>query len=334
MKAIFLLIPIFATLAISGCTGSGGGVTIGNGVKILAWEPDFSSVDSGDSVQLRLKVQNQGERDAVNVYAVLTGINTADWQLQSGQNGQLLGQYLKAPDKVQNVPGEEVTYAFKLKAPTLPSGVNQPYTANMRVYYGYNTLAVKPVTFVNENELRRLQDKGESLPTSDATVTSGPLNVKINTGKFNKVRDTGGFGFTYTNTFPITIDIENTGGGVVSKMPNQFGGYNPNNDYQVFVDILFPSNLNVECKNILSGSYVPYAGDYSGWGYAPGMASYGGSSRSGWVELWKGQDTSITCNLVITQTPLASQTENIIVRLFYDYYIDSKATITVKGYGY
>jgi len=332
MKTLLLILPLLAVVAISGCIGGGGGITLGNGVKILNWEPDFSSVESGDAVQLRLKAQNTGERDALSMQALLTGINPEEWKLQGGDNAKNFGN-LKAPDKVQNVDGEQVQYAFKLTAPPLPRGVSQPYSANLRIYYGYHTLGVKQLTFVNENELRRLQDKGESLPSSDTTVTAGPLNVKINTGKFIKVRDSqSGLYSSYSNTFPITIDIENTGGGVVSAMPNAWGAYDKDLDYKVFVTLMFPNDLDVNCKNILSSSYTPYGFTYSDYSY--GVYSYGGKEVTGVAELWKGQDTSITCDLKITGTPLTSQTENIIVRLFYIYYIDSKATITVTGTGF
>jgi hypothetical protein len=293
MKLFLLLVPLLGTVLISGCTTGGGGPTFGNGVVILNWEPTFSSVESNDNLQLRVRVQNQGEVTAKNVNAVLTGINVDEWGFGAGNAINFYD--LSPPDRIQNTAGQIKQETFNLVAPKIPKGTQQQYSPQVRVFYEYKTTAIKSITLVNENELRRLQDQGKTLSSTDTVTSAGPLKVTVNTGKFIKAREAGSY---YSNTFPITIDIQNIGGGVV-------GRYNmPQDDYKVKVDIVFPSRLtNVDCGTFL-GNYIT---------------------------LWKGQDASISCNVRISNPPIASEDENIKITLEYGYYIDSKTTVTVTG---
>jgi hypothetical protein len=291
---LLLLIPILGTVLISGCITGGGGPTFGNGVVILNWEPTFSQVDSGDKLQLRLRVQNQGEAVAANVNPVLAGIDTSEWATSTASSF-ITNSNLLPPDRVQGTSGEIREKIFDLTAPRLPKGTTQQYSPQVRVFYDYRTTAIKSITLVNENELRRLQDQGKTLSSTDTKTSAGPLKVTVTTGKFIKAREAS----YYSNTFPITIDIQNTGGGVV-------GRYNmPQDDYKVGVDIKWPSRLSPDafaCGNFANN-----------------------------VLLWKGQSASITCNMRINSPPPTNEDANIQVILTYGYYVDSTTTITVVG---
>ncbi len=290
LKLLLLLVPIFAVVAISGCTGTTG-PTFGNGVTILNWEPTFSSIESGDQVQLRIRVQNQGSMTAEGVTAILSGINIDDWL---GETDTKNLADLNPPNRVQNTEGEIAQETFDLVAPPLSLGLPAQYTPQIRVFYHYKTNAIKPITIVNENELRRLQDQGKTLPSGDTQTTAGPLKVNVVTGKFIKAR-TGGYS---SNTFPITIDIQNVGGGVVSTLDH------PEDDYLVDINIVEPPGLSiVDCGNFDMHQ----------------------------VQLWKGQTASITCNMHIDQLPFSSQEETVNLILEYNYYIDRSTTITVTG---
>lgn len=293
LKPLLLLVPILAVVAISGCTQSTG-PTFGNGVTILNWEPTFSSVESNDQLQLRIRVQNQGEVTAKNVNAILTGINVDEWG-GFGVGNAINFNDLSPPDRIQNTAGQIRESSFSLAAPKIPKGTTQQYSPQVRVFYEYKTTAIKSITLVNENELRRLQDQSKTLSSTDTVTSAGPLKVTVNTGKFIKARETGSYS---SNTFPITIDIQNIGGGVVAR-------YNmPQDDYKVNVAIEFPSRLQpIDCGTFLSN----------------------------YVTLWKGQTASISCNLRISNPPLASEAANIKITLSYGYYIDSTTTVTVTG---
>lgn len=294
-KALLLILPLLAVVAISGCTGTGSsGPTFGNGITILNWEPTSSSLESDDNLQLRLRIQNQGELTAKDVSAVVTGIVPDEWGITLNQAN--FGD-MAPPDRVQNTAGEIKQEIFDAVAPILPKGTSQQFTANVRVFYTYRTTANKLITVVNDEELKRLQDNGKTLSSKDTVSSSGPLKVTINTGKFLKTKDTG---FSFSRTFPITIDIQNVGGGVVSTQDV------PEDDYKVNFVVEIPSRLDIDCAN--SGSFF-----------------------SNVVTLWKGQTATITCNVRISTPPLSSEEDNIKVVLDYDYYIDSSTTIAVTG---
>jgi len=302
MKTLLLILPLLGVVAISGCTQQTG-PTFGNGVTILNWEPTYSSVESGDRLQLRIRVQNQGEVRAENVRAALAGINQEDWGLSlgfGGSQGRLLGNgVLLPPDRIQNTDGQIGQDTFDMIAPKLPKGTTQQYSPQVRVYYSYKTTAIKSITLVNENELRRLQDQGKTLSSTDTKTSAGPLSVTITTGKFIKARESSPSAFS--NIFPITIDITNSGGGVVSTENI------PQNDYIIRITRpTLPSRLSIvsgSCKEI----------------------------DQGYVTLWKGQTASITCNIQINQPPLTNEDENLKITFEYDYYIDRTTTITVTG---
>ena len=291
-KLLLLLVPIFAVVAISGCTQSNTPAS-GPGVVILNWEPTLSSVESGDPLQLRVKVQNQGTLLAQDVKAVLIGISVDEWGL-GAQTILPFGEMLPY-NTVQQTAGETRQGTYDLVAPRLSKGTTLTYSPQVRVYYHYKTTAIKPITLVNDAELVRLQDQGKTLSSGDTQSSAGPLKVTMSTGKFIKTKD---YGFA-RNVFPINIVIQNTGGGVVSTMGV------PQNDYLVNVKIEFPSRLTGDC----------------------GTGAFSGGN----VQLWKGQDTTLTCNVQINSPPLASEEATIKVTLEYDYYTESKTSITVAG---
>jgi hypothetical protein len=299
LKLLLLLIPLFGVVAISGCTGTTSGPTFGNGVTILNWEPTFSSVESGDQLQLRIRVQNQGETTAQDVRAVLAGINPEDWGLGMGlQEPEIPFNDLLPPNRVQNTEGQTAQDTFDLTAPALPKGTTQQYSPLVRVFYHYKTTVIKSITLVNENELRRLQDQGKTLSSTDTKTSAGPLSVTITTGKFIKARESGS---VFSKVFPITIVVTNVGGGVVSTQDV------PKDDYLVDItNVQMPSRLS-----IVPGSCEEFDRRF--------------------LTLWKGQSASITCNVKIEDPPLANEDENIGITLEYDYYIDRTTTITVTG---
>ncbi len=318
LKLLLLLVPIFAALAISGCTGGGSTISTGPGIQILSWAPSLSTVDSGDSLQLRLKIQNQGDSMAENVNAFITGIDPDEWIL-SVPSGRVWGvgttdaqiilhlDELLGPDKSQSIGGATAEQEIDLTAPVEFQGTSLTYTPQVRVYYSYTTKASNQVTVVNDQELKRLQDQGKTLASGTTTQSAGPLTVTVNTGKFLKARQVGA-----SRIFQITVDIQNTGSGVVS--PNKGGNGYSDQDYEVYFEIPLQSNrLDITCPT-LSGDTL-----------------YGEGTTAGHIKLFQGKSTSVTCQVTIESTPLASEQVAIPVVLSYDYYIDSSTSITVYG---
>ena len=298
-KIAFLILPLLAVVAISGCTGTSGGATFGPGVVILNWEPTFSAVEEGDNVQFRLRIQNQGEVLATAVDPQIIGITPEDWKMSS-YSGYMAQGELVPPDRYRNTEGEIRQDTYDAEAPDLPRGTTQTFTPQIRVYYHYTTTASKLVTLVNDQELKRLQDKGQTLSSKDTISSSGPLKVTVNAGKFIKAKEMGGV----SREFPISIEIQNIGGGVVSTRGASM------NDYEVEFDIPTTNSGRLNIGNCMAGG-----------------SAYGGST----VTLWKGQSATVTCTATISSSLLATEEVNMRIVLEYDYYIDASTSVTVTG---
>ncbi len=311
LKLLVLVLPIAAVMFVAGCT-TPSGIAMGPGVAILDWAPDHASVESRDEVQLRLQIQNQGGEQADNVRALLTVITFGDDEWIFGgiqsQPYQPLSDYLISPNPRYGTDGEKAEYIWYLYAPKLPEGITQTYSPRVRIFYNYMTTAVKPVTIVNDDELRHLTDIGGSLPSQASQHSGGPLSVSVVTGKHIKIDSDSG-----NKVFPITIHIENTGGGIPYWVSSIFNEYTipEDKEYKINLGMQLPPGLAFadECAN---------------------YASAGGPSGSV-VQLWKGRSADLTCKLLITHPPAVAQEGTIKLYLYYGYAIDRSTSITVKG---
>ena len=311
LKLLVLILPITAIIFVAGCT-TPSGIATGPGVAILDWAPDHASVESGDEIQLRLQVQNQGGEQADNVRALITVISFGgdEWEFGGIQSQpyQLLSDYLISPNPRYGTAGEKTDYIWYLYAPILPEGITQTYTPGIRVFYNYFTTAVKPITIVNDDELRHLADTGGSLPSQVSQHSGGPLAVSVVTGKHIKIDSDSS-----NKVFPITIHIENTGGGTPYWSGQSYMEYTipEDKEYMINLGIQLPPGLTFadECAN---------------------YASTGGPSGSV-VQLWKGRSADITCKLMINQAPAVAQEGTVKLYLYYGYAIDRSTSVTVKG---
>jgi hypothetical protein len=307
LKKLLLILSIITVIYVSGCIGGSTDNTLGNGVVIQGWQPDFSSVESSEPIKFFLKVQNQGETLAENVVATIMGIDTREWGLSS--NKYEFGD-MRAPDTATNTPGEVKTYYYTgLTAPKLPKGTSFTYEPIVRVTYDYKTISQKPITVVDVNELRRLIQQGETIPSKDTVFTAGPLSVEIRTGNYVKTQKAD-------DPFPVYIVITNdlweSGGSVVKRdghsTPPQ--GY----DYPIKMKVNLPS---------------------SGWGSGQGgIRVTGGDKCSGeqWIDLWQGKTAEITCELQVDPAPENARIDRLItVELDYSFQLDSKTAVTVTG---
>jgi hypothetical protein len=300
LKGILAAFPILAIIAISGCiTGTTGGAT-GPGIVITKWEPDFSYLESGQLLTLDLDVQNQGGEEAVDVEAVLTGIDLDEWDVESGSRTQEDMHDLSPANPEYNTQGETDTAQWVLEAPDLPEGIEQTYNPQIRVYYEYKTTATKPILLVNENELRRLAQSGQSLQTQAGQYSGGPLSITVTTGSQIRAPE------NRDPSFPITIVLENTGGGVILKKNSGRQDADQEDDYIVELSIELPSGLSMEsdCSEFRSRGEVKLSG---------------------------GRQRSITCDVEFNNPPDIAEQKTIQILAEYDYYIDRTTSVTVKG---
>jgi len=304
-KLLLLMVPIAIVVMVSGCTG-GNTVVAGNGVIILDFAPDFSNVYSGDSLKLQLRAQNQGQVTAKNVEAELTNIDTSEWGTFGFGFGEDMGDMLPY-DATENTPGEIRTKEWRLEAPELPKGTTQTYEPMVKVSYDYKTVAQKSITVVDEDELRRIIQQGNSLPSKPTTQTAGPLSVNIQTGEY--VRTSGASGGQSYDVFPVYIEISNDGWGSGGTVVNDgFGyGFGHEYDYPVRVKVTPPNGVTVRNSGEgCSGSFET-------------------------VDLWKGNDAKITCQFEVTNPPSYRQEKTITVELEYRYQTQATTQVTVSG---
>ncbi|MFH1294898.1 MAG: hypothetical protein ABIH90_03085 [Candidatus Aenigmatarchaeota archaeon] len=283
--------PLVAVLFLSGCVGQGS-VGVGKGLEINDLSVDFNSVDSGEKVTLYLKVSNTGSTEAKNVKAEIAGIDVREWK---GKTTESLGDLLPV-DPQSNTPGETQTRTFDLNAPTLAKGLQVSYEPIVYVSYDYEATTVKALTLVDIDELRRMEQQGRGPSVKTKSSTGGPISVEIQAGEYVK---TGTSSEAY-NRFPLYITITNndwgSGGTVIPA-----SGRNAN-DYPVQLTIDLPSQLSAsDCK------------------------------LRDTINLWKGQNAEITCDMRVTRPPQKREDVLITVKMDYRYQIEASTSITVTG---
>jgi len=302
---VCLVLVLAAVMLVSGCVAPGPTVGVGAGVVITDWTPDFSEVKSGDQVQLKLRVQNQGTVKAENVRAEITGITLEDWNagfFETEDLGDLI-----AADPETNTPGQSRSKTWNLRAPQLAKGIEFTYEPVVKVSYDYSTIARKPITLVDVDELRRIKQQGKSLPSKSTQYSAGPLSVEVKTGDYVKTSDEWG---TEYDIFPIYIEITNTGweqGGTV--IPGSFA-YGEEN-YPVEIKITPPT-----------GTVFRSTG-FGGLDCTSTMT----------IDLWKGKSADITCELEVTSPPAYQEDRLLTVELNYRYQTEARTQIKVTGTG-
>jgi hypothetical protein len=307
-KSLTILLILSLVVFVSGCTGTGNTVSYGKGVIIENFESDLGSlaVESGDDVGLLLRIQNQGELEAGDVEAELYNVDLSEWGTGFSWTGEKkdLGNLL-APDPRTNTEGETQTVQWYLEAPDLPKNTERTYTPYVRVYYDYKTNAQKPVTLVDDEELRRLIQQGKTLPGGITDTSAGPFSVEIKTGDFIKTQRTD-------DPFPLNIFITNDlweSGGSVIEGTGFFGGFGFDSfQYPVRVTITLPPGISLT-----------------------GEGSDGCSTSGEWINLWKGKTAELTCEIRIDDPPDVREEKFIEVELEYRFYTDSSTTVKVIG---
>ena len=306
-KSGALLISVLvAVVLVSGCIG--GAITGGNGVITLNFEPDLTGTyDSGDPVKLLLRIQNQGEVRATDVRAELAGIDATKWAAFGATFYKTIADM--APyDAITNTPGAEKTVIWDLEAPELERGIDLTYNPIAKVSYNYRTVAQKPITIVADDELRRIQQQGGSLPTKITEYTKGPLSVTVETKDY--VKTTQDFG-SY-DVFPISITITNSYGGTV--IPGSLGGFGILGD-----EYLYPVQVRI---TIPTGTDFVHSGFFGDDDCTTGTII---------KDLWKGQSAQITCELMVTSPPTYRQERHLKVELDYRYQTEAITQIPVRG---
>jgi hypothetical protein len=306
LKLAFLMLPILVVF-VSGCTLFGPTTsTSGTGIAVNTFEPDLSPKYSDQDVNLHLEVQNTGDYNTPAV-AQLINIDTQTWG--AFDEYQDLGTIL-APDKEQGTEGGIATADWQLRTPMLNKGQEMTYTPMARIYYYYETRAIKPILFVTEQELTDIVRKGESLQSDPTVTTAGPLSIEVKTGNFVRTSD------WKSSKFQVQINIENKGNGMV------FG-----KEYPIAIYVEWPVgviNPIGDCPNKYNwGSNFVF---YENLPYGLSQPTFGD-----FIKLWNGKSTKITCEFEVVSPPSNRIKKDLNIKLGYMYYVDKATDLKVIG---
>ncbi|HLD56744.1 MAG TPA: hypothetical protein VJA47_00455 [archaeon] len=284
MKLIALL-PIVLVLLISGCSSSSGPVT-SPGLSVSNFKSDVQSsqlkpLASNEQFVLSLDVSNQGDRPAKSLAVVL--------QRDAGQFSG--GQTLRDSSVSELAVADTHSYTFNMKAPQLPNDIIKSYTIAGRVYYNYETDAVKTIQLVGKDEVKRRMDNNQQIPLSGAVqYTKGPLTVDIGSG-IDYIRTS-----QQKKVYQVPITVTNSGGGVVAYEQS----YGTSRDYLVDVKItgasLIPTNSCGQQKT---------------------------------VKLDQGQSRKLLCEFSVDDPNTIDETKTIQVNMQYSYYKDVETMIWI-----
>jgi hypothetical protein len=273
-----LLITIIPIIILSGCIGT----TSNKGVVIESFGTDFKEAYSGEDVEFHLKLINQGESPAYLTEVALMGLaeGSERWTYISNTCTGLAGKALQ--------PGTSFNCVWKLSAPELPKGLTMQYNPFARVSYTYTTSTIKSITFGSISELRRVEKIG-NLPSTTAT-TGGPISIEIQAR--DPVRISG-----WAVTFPIKINVNNVGDGMVCRGTCEGGNTN-----SLVLEIITDMTIE-DCANYEE------------------------------INLYKGKSNSITCAIRYSAREEGPLQKIIEVRSNYGYSVEKETSITVSRRG-
>ncbi len=191
---------------LSGFTGNTGGSDSKMGLVIDIFEPVIRQKYSAEPIAFRVKLKNIGSETAFDVEARLTNIE----EFQAYNNPTKY--FSKIPPQTTTATGEapEVTWSWDLDAPVVPKGTKVTFKPRMQVIYTYKTETVRSITVIPEIELREYVNSGKPFPTETVSKSTGPVSLDV---------DTKGPITHYQSKikFPISLQIRNTGGGIVCR---------------------------------------------------------------------------------------------------------------------
>lgn len=203
-----LILPLMLIVFVSGCTTITPIINSGTGLVITDFEPEFPEVYSTERIKFTTRIQNTGSLPALNIQEEIVGIE--DWDLVSVDQLECEHGFGLIPaDSVTGTVGETKLCSWTYIAPNVPDRLSVTYKPVARVYYNYLSNTVSSVSIVPRNELRRLQNAGQSLPIDTQSSTPGPVRIDITTEPV--------LSFEPSITFPLKITINNVDSGIACR---------------------------------------------------------------------------------------------------------------------
>jgi hypothetical protein len=323
----------------SGCTNISTIIESGSGVAIKDYSVSFADVYSGECVDFGALIKNTGSIKAEKVFAEIIGLdydwydknkiawNTGcksqdggpwkDWEKDANEPECRFMAYrsggytvnLLPPDPVMGTDGQSRTCTWSYKVPKLPDQTIITYKPVLRVYYKYRTDVVKAVTLLSEEEMKNLVEQGKTLPADTQSSTNSPVSLDVVTS--TPIR-------TYADKieFPITINIENTGGGMICAGRGGWDSWDKIEDCR-------PSQKPEEAWNRL---WIEVEADRE---IRLSQECQGKLEMT----LYNGKSNTITCTATVSRSDLpATYIQRMVkVHAYYNYILDKEIELTVHG---
>lgn len=178
------LILLAVIVVASGCAQGGDETSVEisqtSGVNIESFSVTPSEVYSGNPTTVELQLKNNGGQEARDVQAKLYNIafeGPRTWSIQSGSQ-TLEYNNLRPANPDTETPARQVSQVWTLEAPEVDTDRRIPYTINSRIFYKYNTESVTDITVMSGQEFRD-SDEGRERPQLDNS--GGPVQMEVRT---------------------------------------------------------------------------------------------------------------------------------------------------------
>jgi hypothetical protein len=306
MNSKFFILTLIPILLIAGCTGSGidlgGGNPTGSGqgLEIISFGADPSTVYSNTTIRLTMEVQNLGGISVPGSKALvfLTGTNFDKWNGGTTYN-PFNSTEMKSNDVVRNIPANTKKFVWSMKAPSLPAGQTETDSFIGRVYSEYQTVANGNVWAYSESEADAAKSAGRSLYTPSFTYTKGPVGLSVSINPNPVILYSG------DNTFTMNIRVSNMAQGTI---------YLPGSVSYTGQDVKISSTeMNFVTITAEKADNVNI-----------------GDGCTGSQELVGGRDTTLTCVVTLPSVD-TFESFSIKVTAKYGYYTERTTTVTVQG---
>jgi len=312
-----ILLATIAVLLVAGCTA--GGVqwpfqqvtttTIGgNGLVITDFSPDSSTVTSGSSTRISFTITNAGGAIAPDasslIYLTGSDISLTDttgvyWHSNTDTSQfKHFGKDMNPANSNTGTPADEKIISWSLVAPNVTK--SQPDRNDIfigRVYYDYQTTVTGTIWAYTQAESDTAKAGGRTLNKATFSSTAGPVALSVKATPDPVVG---------TDTFTLTINVNNVGGGSLYKTGSVTYTAGSENI------ALTPDVVNIATISVSS----------------PGMTV--GTGCDGDITLPKGKNV-VSCDLTLASAPATFQGYPITLTATYGYYTERTTNVIVTG---
>ncbi len=321
-----ILITLLAIVTLAGCTMPsipGIGITpgtnlgAGNGLEIISFSVEPSTVFGNGTVRLVLESQNKGGTTVPynKAFVYLTGTNinlsSTDEDSWHGKNQSAGSNDIKSirgftknmttDDAVKGTTAVIERFMWNLIAPTLPAGQTRQDTFIARIYNNYSSGVNGNIWVYTQAEADATKSAGRALKTSSFTTVVGPVAVSVKVTPDPVIL----YGET---TFTFNIQVTNTASGTIYK------------DTAITDYTSATQTLAFDSDSDLNHVYISVD--------SPGLTI---TECIGDNPILGGKSLTSVCTAAIQGTMPPFKSFPVSVMAKYGYYTESEVSVTVQG---